>query len=162
MKNRAKEKTPLELFKGKTKLNLRAKKLWIEALKSGKFNQGKKRLCTINTPNTDPTNRSYCCLGVLCEVLIANKFPITPNIKAIQEKSWTAIAKGEEANPCVSYQYEESNTSFYFPSSVGKHIGLDDKKALKLAEMNDGNVSINNPVKPKTFKQIASYIKRYL
>lgn len=41
--------------------------LWIEALRSGKYPQGKSNLCI---------NGKYCCLGVGCEVL---GIPKTPN-----------------------------------------------------------------------------------
>ena len=37
------------------------KKKWIEALRSGRFKQGKNAL---------KTNDKHCCLGVLCEVVI--------------------------------------------------------------------------------------------
>ena len=37
------------------------KKKWIEALRSGKYKQGKNRLHRAE-------DNSYCCLGVLCEV----------------------------------------------------------------------------------------------
>lgn len=37
------------------------KKRWIEALRSGKYNQGKGYLCK---------DDSYCCLGVLCELAV--------------------------------------------------------------------------------------------
>lgn len=36
-------------------------KAWVEALRSGKYEQGKNRLCK---------DGKYCCLGVLCEVAI--------------------------------------------------------------------------------------------
>jgi hypothetical protein len=39
------------------------KKLWIEALLSGKYKQGRSRLAT-----PTETGIHYCCLGVLCEV----------------------------------------------------------------------------------------------
>lgn len=41
-------------------MNPKVKKLWIEALRSGKYKQGIKRLRTVK-------NR-YCCLGVLCDL----------------------------------------------------------------------------------------------
>ena len=37
------------------------KKRWIEALRSGKYKQGKKRLKTLE--------ENYCCLGVLCDIV---------------------------------------------------------------------------------------------
>lgn len=40
-------------------------KRWVEALRSGKFKQGKHRLA-----NETPDGRNYCCLGVLCEIAV--------------------------------------------------------------------------------------------
>lgn len=42
--------------------------LWVKALESGDYKQGKGRLCNEN---------KYCCLGVACEVAIMNGVPIT-------------------------------------------------------------------------------------
>lgn len=36
---------------------------WVEALRSGKYQQGRQQLAT-----ETQTGRTYCCLGVLCEV----------------------------------------------------------------------------------------------
>lgn len=40
-------------------MNKRIKKLWIRALRSGRYSQGKHSL---------RTNSDYCCLGVLCDL----------------------------------------------------------------------------------------------
>jgi hypothetical protein len=36
-------------------------KQWVEALRSGKYKQGKQRLCNLK-------DNTFCCLGVLCEI----------------------------------------------------------------------------------------------
>lgn len=155
------KKTPLELFKGKNKLNAKAKKLWLEALRSGEFSQSKARLCTIKrTPSSSFISRpeletfnesiSYCCLGVLCEVLIKNNFPI---LKTEKEDSKT---------PCVSYKFAESDTHLYMPMDVATHIGLDDGKSRQLATMNDGCTLDGKAIASKTFEEIANYIEKNL
>jgi len=40
-------------------MNPEVKKLWVEALRSGKYKQGKSRL---------RRGGEYCCLGVLCDI----------------------------------------------------------------------------------------------
>lgn len=40
-------------------MNPKVKKRWVEALRSGKYEQGKRRLRSENT---------FCCLGVLCDL----------------------------------------------------------------------------------------------
>ena len=44
-------------------MNKEIKQKWLEALRSGEYKQGKTRL-----HNT--TDKTFCCLGVLCEVAI--------------------------------------------------------------------------------------------
>ena len=39
-------------------------KLWVEALRSGEYEQGRGALCTIDEP------KKNCCLGVACELYI--------------------------------------------------------------------------------------------
>lgn len=46
-------------------MNQEWKAKWIEALRSGKYKQGK--YCLAQVDNNDQ-KQSYCCLGVLCEI----------------------------------------------------------------------------------------------
>jgi hypothetical protein len=48
-------------------MSLQNRKLVAEALRSGKFNQGRHALCQL-----DNSGNHYCCLGVACEVFIEN------------------------------------------------------------------------------------------
>lgn len=45
-------------------VDLKAK--WVEALRSGDYEQGKHRLCTVNF---DYTCNEFCCLGVLADII---------------------------------------------------------------------------------------------
>lgn len=47
-------------------LNPNVKKLWLEALRSGNYTQGKNWLCKID----ENGNKTYCCLGVLCDLAV--------------------------------------------------------------------------------------------
>lgn len=60
------------------KMNPEVKALWLEALRSGRYDQG-----VGNLKAGDPDNPAYCCLGVLCE-LAANAGVIPPG-KRIEE-----------------------------------------------------------------------------
>ena len=44
-------------------MNKDVKKKWVDALRSGRFKQGRSRL--------NYANESYCCLGVLCEIAVS-------------------------------------------------------------------------------------------
>lgn len=46
-------------------MNPEVKKLWVDALRSGKYKQGQNALATYDL---DTEGYAYCCLGVLCEV----------------------------------------------------------------------------------------------
>lgn len=52
-------------------MNENAKK-WVEALRSGDYEQGKRRLAVKNDGET-----KFCCLGVACELAIEAGLPIT-------------------------------------------------------------------------------------
>jgi len=44
-------------------MNHEAKKIWVEALRSGKYEQGKEALCSQSTSG----GKQFCCLGVLVD-----------------------------------------------------------------------------------------------
>lgn len=68
------------------RLDPRIKELWVNALRSGKFEQGQGRLCTVY-PGQEP---SFCCLGVLANEDISDEW--TPRIEgsAVMEKYGSA------------------------------------------------------------------------
>ena len=45
-------------------MNVEVKEKWLKALRGGEFKQGRERLCDLD-------DNSYCCLGVLCEIAVA-------------------------------------------------------------------------------------------
>lgn len=51
--------TDEERYKNRPLLPLEVKEQWVNALKSGEYEQGNNHLCYSN---------KYCCLGVLCEI----------------------------------------------------------------------------------------------
>lgn len=87
-------------------------KKWTDALRSGKYTQGKRSLCT---------PQGYCCLGVLCEVAIENGVPL--------EKRSTGSLEFKK-----SFSYDSS--SKFLPDKVLTWIGEDLDQTM-LAAMND-------------------------
>lgn len=116
-------------------------KKWVEALRSGKYKQGQRRL--------RDENNNFCCLGVLCN-LHANEFP--------------KLAK-DETDPLMYLGEDES-----LPGQVREWSGISDPlgelkeidwwveddtcifdKYTSLAEANDEGV---------TFEKIADWIEQ--
>lgn len=52
-------------------MNRRVRDLWVAALRSGEYEQGTGQLGVIIDNDTDDVVR-YCCLGVLCELAVAD------------------------------------------------------------------------------------------
>jgi len=121
------------------KLNPLIKRSWMTALRSGKFEQTQNVLCEID----EEGNKSYCCLGVLCEVLKKKGFNVKLNIdKEKQTAEFVCNGKADEGN---------------INSALAKRIGLgeieDRDKQEIYSEMNDNE--------GKSFKQIAQYIETH-
>lgn len=56
-------------------MNPLVKRQWVQALRSGKYLQGRNRLC-----QPGKTGLLFCCLGVLCEIAVQNGI-INPPIR---------------------------------------------------------------------------------
>lgn len=123
-------------------MNKKIKKLWVKALRSGKYKQGKGQLRTKN---------SFCCLGVLCDL----------HNKKNKENNWK---KDEDGYSDFSYLGSEAS----LPEIVQEWAELKDdnpditisqKVNTTLAQINDGVLGI---IKSKNFKQIANIIEKQL
>ena len=58
------------------KMNPEVKKKWVEALRSGKYKQGKGRL---------KLGEQYCCLGVLCDLYIKREQSSETDVETVSE-----------------------------------------------------------------------------
>jgi hypothetical protein len=116
-------------------MNQDIKRLWIDALRSGNYQQGRGQL---------RSGDRYCCLGVLCELAVAAN-----------------VVGNVEGNDCGFYYYDGDGS--ILPISVIEWAGLfsnnpevtydDDGKRTGLAQLNDMG---------RTFDQIADLIERNL
>jgi len=95
------------------------RKLWIEALRSGLYEQGTGFLRDIND--------NYCCLGVACEVAIKNglQLEVVNNSKQYSYYNYT------EYTPQVVMDY------FGLTTKSGKYVQVNHEKHDSLAENND-------------------------
>lgn len=105
------------------KLDPEIKVLWIDALKSGRYKKGEKFLHNMDTD-------SWCCLGVLCDVL--NKRGIVHLSRNVSKYSASDVGD-------VAYvEYMDNHISF-LPPKVTRLLGLDlESDFWNLAHINDG------------------------
>lgn len=119
-----------------TKMNPEIKTQWLEALRSGDYEQTDNYL---HRPGD-----GFCCLGVLCDL----------HMKATDGASWEQEA---ETSSGMTYPSEEGNHTTVMPEEVVKWAGLPDEnpyidgiKSYTLAYLNDDG---------KTFNEIADVIE---
>lgn len=120
-------------------------RLWVAALRSGQYRQAKGAL----VKRVDGAI-SYCCLGVACEVAIAN------GLKVEVAERETEGGLG----PARSYDYEHT----LLPGSVRKFYGLEDSDPYLPLDPTDEDSSVNlasslNDDHDFSFEEIAEVIE---
>jgi hypothetical protein len=115
-------------------MNPEIKKIWVEALRSGKYKQGWGSLC-----QTIDGEDLYCCLGVLANECIEGEWE--PCTVCDGEVKW-AISKGYSKSFC------------YIPEELLIEIGIDVNDKMDLIYFND-NLG-------EDFKTIADWIEKNL
>jgi len=114
---------------------------WVEALRSGKYKQGKAKLAEKNTDGSF----SYCCLGVLCDVA---------NLKYIVDK---ASGTNGIIEAKAYYINDERHRSFAFLpldprfQNIWENVMSCDSMEQHLITMNDEG---------STFEEIADWIEK--
>jgi hypothetical protein len=91
-------------------MNLEVKELWLSALRSGEYVQG-KNLLHKSFPDTDKPDE-FCCLGVLCDLAVKNG--------VIDESDIQTLEVQEDG---YSYHGYEHSTAF-LPGSVQHWSGV--------------------------------------
>lgn len=107
-------------------MNAEVKALWLDALRSGEYQQTKGRLRRDNPIDPedldDGYNAGYCCLGVLCDLAV--KAGVT---QLHEEKPYADSSYEEERNYTV-YNYGASKDHRYgsvLPPEVAQWAGLE-------------------------------------
>jgi|ERR1041384_6246888 hypothetical protein len=122
-------------------MNQRIKKLWIKALRSGKYKQGQGGL--------RPSKDTFCCLGVLCDVQRREGYGQWRKEDGAGEFMFTGNGKTFEGSPATGI----------LPLGTCEWAGLPDEGDPKLgrrvtaANLNDEG---------KNFDYIADKIEKYL
>lgn len=117
-------------------MNKEIKAKWIEALRSGKYKQGKAALRT--------ENNEYCCLGVLCELAV-NEGVINPPVVK-EDDNFTARSRIYSFEGCGGYLPKAVQTWAWLEDDDGRFMsvinGLDN-----LASLNDHGTSFEEIAK---------------
>lgn len=121
-------------------MNQGIKELWLKALRSGEYQQGRDSL--------HPTPDTWCCLAVLCE---------------IHRKA----TGGQWERPGAYYRYDGDSNGL--PRSVRNWAGLGTLRyplipyngmEVDLSVLNDGDEALS--ILPKSFSEIADLIEQHL
>lgn len=92
---------------------------WLEALRSGEYQQGRVVLRT--TPQPDAQHGRFCCLGVLCDLIGPNKWTMNE-----AHNDWTH-----------TFDDAEIGSATTLTEKMREHVGLDSKQINELIERND-------------------------
>ena len=128
-------------------MNKEKLKLWLDALRSGEYQQGKGHLANIDEERSE----SYCCLGVACEVAIKDGLGLIKNI-----------------GPRNVINYGLARESGFLPNEVQQWLGHDEGNVM--VDFTDGeshtreeHVAFLNDSGKWTFEQIADALEaKYL
>ena len=92
-------------------MNADVKKLWVNALKSGKYEQGQGRLTAVFD-----TGNMFCCLGVLCDIAVKKGVVSKPAVVDDNTSNYKVLSYEEEVD--------------FLPPTVAEWAGLDVKPLL--------------------------------
>ena len=105
------------------------KELWLTALRSGEYQQGKGYL-KLDYPNGSV---GYCCLGVLTN--IASQLGVCNKLKKDDRNRWLV---SEQVFPGTEFEWSRSEGA-YLLGSVKDWSGVDLEDQFALADINDGS-----------------------
>jgi len=130
------------------------KEKWIAALRSGNYEQGQGAL-----RRADVTGDKYCCLGVLCEIVLDEGI------------EYDNSEYPDENGPLERYLHEPDN-SYYYGCNLSEHTigknGISTELPFWLAEKLGVNSDVEadliclNDRDEEDFKRIANYIEENL
>lgn len=116
------------------------KKLWLKALRGGRYKQTTGGLTGLATKKNGGTERRFCCLGVLCDL----------HAKATKKKEpWKDDGS-----------YSNSRNGETLPNVVIKWAGLTSSNPVMVFEGRAADLAEINDVERKSFKAIAKLIEK--
>jgi hypothetical protein len=126
-------------------MNPEPKALWLAALESGEYKQGRGQLY-------DATNQQYCCLGVLCALFIKH---------GPTEAAWDLMDRGDKVEGGLYFGGGEPVNYLTLPPEVQDWAGLEgENPAVRITGGKTGLTQLNDS--GATFERIAAAIKESL
>lgn len=120
-------------------MNANVKKLWVEALRSGKYKQGQSRL-----KYTRDGKVKHCCLGVLCEVFkednTRSENLLSISIDALRENSSFLSVPSVIA---TEIGLESGNPLVSLSETIMEELGNMDLPDHSLAALNDAGLTFS-------------------
>jgi hypothetical protein len=124
------------------KLREEVKVKWLEALRSGRYTQGTGALQSVH----EDGSRSFCCLGVLCEVAI--EMGVVLDMGTVRDET--------PAGSIVTYD----GASSYPPAKV-EEFANQGGRTLAGWEVNGESLVNMNDNRGDSFETIANFIEEY-
>lgn len=138
---------------------------WLKALRSGKYKQGRGALCQISKKGT----KSFCCLGVLCDLYNKEQKRNKKkglDIQKLDRDGW--MVGNLSSNPAFVLSYNDCDGTL--PNQVVKWAGFreenydgefNDATLPELITLNDGSSGkVGNGTRARSFKQIADIVEK--
>lgn len=122
------------------KMNPRVKRMWLRALRSGRYAQGRGSLCKM--PDSRDRDYRFCCLGVLCDLAVKDGV----------EVEWSP----DPSAPAKRLMIEGDGGGLQ--EKVREWAGID----TRLAHLEEGDCLAIRNDKGASFQQIADLIEREL
>lgn len=123
-------------------MNQAIKELWLAALRSGKYKQGRSQL---------RRGDSWCCLGVLCDLATKQGIGEWDGVEFIVKAGDEVLEVVSQVPSCTVQMWAELDA----PNPL-----IGEEEYSRLATLNDGSVS--GRIRPHTFTQIADLIEAHL
>jgi hypothetical protein len=134
------------------KMNANVKKLWVDALRSGTYEQGKGALCK---------GGQYCCLGVLCELAVQAGV-IPPGERLETETGPSHYICYDRGHVYANNELPSFGDTAFLPQCVQEWAGLPRTSgAIVVIDGADRPLAAQNDC-GKTFEQIAQAIEEQL
>lgn len=127
---------------------------WVEALRSGEYQQGKGHLTVLDADG----NKFYCCLGVACEVS-----GVTEPAGQVESPNTGDPILAWKGTLAYEAEHDGDDSLFFPPQEVLDWLGIDEYNPVLVLgpELGyDAEASDANDTRNMTFEQIADAIER--